>query len=262
MSTSIDLLRFFETISSRHIELNLDHIDVNALKTDKHYALKVFLSAYAFARAGAPFGYTVAAIKAAESRERKPESGSSLWPIFKDFYGGKLNINANPCSDPSLSRANFSEIVKTISEGDLPKAFRELAFRGVKHKIRTLFIRDIAYLTNFDTSQYSKDKSRYLFAQPVDTWVRQTAQMIVDTHIKSPIDFDTSYYLNRVDFRLGACLVSLCLDSDISPLKTNMGIWYFCSRVVGDATRLRKLLEQRSVDILKSELDLIEPFLP
>ncbi|MGA2467306.1 MAG: hypothetical protein ABSH06_23530 [Thermodesulfobacteriota bacterium] len=258
-SSSNQLLNFFSKISERFINRFLT-IDINRFINDSNYALKMFLNSYAFARAGAPNGYKIAAIKSVSSLESSDSNDTTLWKAFQHFYGGKLNINMNPCADPKIFNLNFSSIARMISNGDFSNAFSQLQLRGIGPKIRSLFIRDIAYLTKVDRSS-SFDIKQYLYAQPIDTWVRQTIDLLDFETPLAEVPFDNCYLLNRDDFGRALKLTSMCIGSGTSPLRVNMGIWYFCSQVVADATRLQSLLKANSVNALEKEMDYMKGFL-
>jgi hypothetical protein len=258
-SSSKRLLNFFSKISECYINRFLT-IDINRFINDSNYALKMFLNSYAFARAGAPNGYRIAAIKSVSSLESSDSTDTTLWKAFHHFYGGKVNINVNPCADRKISKLNFSSIARIISNGDFSNAFSQLQLRGIGPKIRSLFIRDIAYLTKVDCSS-SFDIKQYFYAQPIDTWVRQTINLLDSETPLAEVPFDNCYLLNRDDFGRALKLTSMCIASATSPLRVNMGIWYFCSQVVADAKRLKSLLKANSVKALEKEMDYMKGFL-
>lgn len=261
MSSQRELLAFFVDLSARFIQQYLGHIDIARMKQDRFYATKVFLLGYAYARAGAPGGYSIAAIKSVSAIELGMNSEARLWSVFQDFYHGKTNKNANPCADHALMQTDFSDVFCTISEGRVEEAFSRLAFRGVKHKIRSLFIRDMVYLTKADLGT-ERNIDWYLYAQPIDVWIRKTAGPLIRKDATRPLEYDPAYLLNQSDFDIATRIIASCLHEGYSPLKLNMGIWYYCARVVADAGRLRKILKDRSVEMLGDELALIEEFLP
>lgn len=165
----------------------------------------------------------------------------------------------NPCYDPKISKLNFSSIASMISNGDFSNAFSQLQLRGIGHKIRSLFIRDIAYLTKADRSR-SLDIKQFLYAQPIDIWVRKTIDLLDSETTIAEVPFDKCYLLNRDDFGRALKLTSMCIGSGTSPLRVNMGIWYFCSQVVADATRLQSLLKANSVKPLEREMGYMKDF--
>jgi hypothetical protein len=266
MSSQKEMMAFFVDLSARFIKQYIDH-DIARMKKDKFYAMKVFLG-YAYARAGAPGGYPIAARKSVSYIESRRASKGRLWTVFKDFYHGKTNPNNNPCADHRLMKTNFSDVVRNISEGKVKEAFSQLDFDGVGHKIRSLFIRDMVHLTEAD-ARTERNIDWYLYAQPIDVWVRKTAGPLLQKDAERPREYDEEHSLkpsdigmNKSDFHIASRIIAACLHEGFSPLKLNMGIWYYCAKVVADAGRLREILKERSVKALRDELALIEEFLP
>ncbi len=259
-SSSNQLLNFFSKISERFIKSFLI-LDIDRFINDSNYALKMFLSSYAFARARAPKGYKIAAIKSVSFLESSASrKNTTLWKAFRNFYGGKPNIKMNPCYGRKISKLNFSSIARMISNGDFSNAFYQLQLRGIGHKIRSLFIRDIAYLKEVDRSR-SIDIKQYLYAQPIDIWVRKTVDLLDSRTTIPKVPFDNCYLLNRDDFGRALKLTSMCIGSGTSPLRVNMGIWYFCSQVVADEKRLQSLLRANSVKLLEKEMGYMKGFI-
>jgi hypothetical protein len=269
MSSQKELMTFFVDFGDRFIQKHLRYFDIARMKKkDDLYAMKVFLGSYAFARAGAPRGYPIAAIKSVSYVESGRASEGSLWSVFKDFYGGKKIKNAMPVQDHRLMKTDFPHVVRSISEGRVEEAFSRLDFEGVGHKIKSMFIRDMVYLTEAKP-RTERTIDWYLYAQPIDVWVRKTAGLLLQKDGARPLEYDKEHSLkpsdfgmNKSDFQIATRIIAACLRENLSPLKLNMGIWYYCSRVVADAARLRTILKERSVKVLRDELGLIQEFLP
>lgn len=50
------------------------------------------------------------------------------------------------------------------------------------------------------------------------------------------------------------------MELNISPLLTNMGIWYYASHFVADRGRLKLLIESKSVEKLINEMNIMKGF--
>lgn len=55
-------------------------------------------------------------------------------------------------------------------------------------------------------------------------------------------------------------LISTCLQNKVSPILVNMGIWYFCSRCIGNSERLIELIQKNDIKVLENELLLMNGF--
>jgi hypothetical protein len=251
-----DLVRWFEHCGDQFVKAyRTHHIDVPRLTEDRNYGLKVFLFDFAFARSGAPHAYRVAAVKAASGRD---SSNADIRELFKEFCSGKRNKRGNPVFDRRIVQLDVPEIVKLVRHGALGAAFRELDLRGVGHKIRALFLRDLVILLKAEP-KLQKNPKTYAYCQPMDVWVRFVVkQLCGDRRARG----SQEYKLNRKDLAKAEDITRLSLDAGVSPLKVNAGIWYFSSNVVADKKRLKDLVGKGDAAKLKAELALMDGFLP
>jgi hypothetical protein len=258
---SAEVLRWFAQTGECYVRTNLSssRIDIERLRSDREYGLKIFLSNWAYERSGAPRGYRIAAVKAI----------SSTWPdlralpaAYLRFYHGKRNEQLNPVGDPRLAQLDIPEVVAQVEQGELAAAFAGLTLRGVGPKIKAFFIRDIVTLTLSETRLDSL--GNYLYCQPIDIWVRETVELLNLPAPVLPRPLSTADYgfISRDDLLAAARLTAASLQAAVSPLKVNQGIWYFCANGVADSGRLRELLSQGGASALADELALMDGFLP
>lgn len=253
------LLQWFAGCGDSYVHAYLPRIDIRRLASDRNYGLKAFLFMWAYERNGAPRAYRIAAIKAISSMNG---SHRHLPSLFKQFCRGKLNPHGNPALDPRIGDVDIPAIVKLVGEGALEEAFFRLDLKGVAHKLRAFFIRDVVTLLNAE-SRLTRHPERYLWCQPIDAWVRMAAEELCPSIIADPAPrVSSKLRLSRPDRRAAWGIVQLSLGAGVSPLRVNQGIWYFSSNVVADQPRLRSLLRSGDPHKLDDELALMRGFLP
>ncbi|MGH2611502.1 MAG: hypothetical protein ACRDFB_00460, partial [Rhabdochlamydiaceae bacterium] len=69
-----------------------------------------------------------------------------------------------------------------------------------------------------------------------------------------------NYYLNKNDFNKAIAFINVCQEINVSPLLTNMGIWYYASHFVADKSRLETLLKDKSIFKLENEMRILNGF--
>lgn len=257
------LFEFFEGLAERYRSTFAPaQMQLSRLRSDPGYGLKSFLYHFAFERAGAPRGYRVAAAKAVELAYRDGSPGS-IPQRFREFYGGKPNKKLNPCLDPRIGAIDMRTVVHRVTVGDLRGAFDLLDLRGIGHKLRSFFLRDLVSILGVE-EDCGTEPCNLLYCQPVDTWVRQTAESLLsDVAADWPKNLRlSSYRLSRRDARTGLKVIRASVDAGVSSLHVNQGMWYFASQIVADARRLRQLLETRDAALLRREAELLEGFAP
>jgi len=253
------LLQWFARCGDSYIDAYLSRIDIQRLASDRNYGLKAFLFMWAYERNGAPRAYRIAAVKAISSLNSSPRD---LPRRFKDFCRGKLNPHGNPALDPRIGEVDIPAIVKLVGEGASEEAFSRLDLKGVAHKLRAFFLRDVVTLLNTE-SRFACHPEMYLWCQPIDAWVRMAAEELCPSSIDDPAPRDSRRFrLSRSDRMAAWGIVQLSLDAGVSPLRVNQGIWYFSSNVVADQPRLRSLLRSGDPRKLDDELALMKGFLP
>ncbi len=252
------LLRWFARCGNRFVRSYLSAIDPKRLARDPSFGLKVFFWSFAFARAGAPRAFRIAAVKAVSS-SRRP---GALPSQFRKYCRGKLNPKLNPALDRRACGLDVPSIVQLVAAGEMREAFEMLEIRGLGHKLRALFLRDLLTVLRAESALRGR-ASLYLWCQPIDVWVRMAAKEICRGCSVEPVAGGASLYgMPPGDFDVALSTVRLSLAAGVSPLRVNQGIWYFCSNVVADQSRLRDLLRSGSVRKLDAEVELMKGFLP
>jgi hypothetical protein len=249
-----EIIKWFSSIGYKYVDNILSIVDIERLKQDKVYANKMFLFYWAFERQGAPLGYKIAAIKTLETAKDGNYSKE-----FLEYYKGKPNKRNNPIFDERLKNLNITRIINEIGHKKFEKVFNALSLNGIGHKIRAFFIRDIVYLLKIEEKN-KLSLSEYIFMNPIDIWVRLTVEYL---NLTTPTDMSlkpNKYHLEKKDFDVATALISTCLENNASPLLTNMGIWYYASHFIADNTRLKILLESKSITKLENEMTLMKGF--
>lgn len=254
-----DVVRWFAGCGDRYVAANLSHVDVQRLAVDRDYGLKLFFFYWAFERYGAPRAYRVAAVKAVSSLNG---SQAELGDLFRKFCAGKIWKGGLPILDPNIGDVDIREIVRLVEDGDLRQAFHKLALKGMGHKLRAFFLRDLVTLFKAEP-KLGHDKEAYLLCQPIDVWVRYAFQELCAARTVAIIQVPAANYrLSRDDLAGASGIIELSIEAGVSPLKVNQGIWYFSANAVADEARLRKLINSGEKEKFEEELLLMKGFLP
>jgi hypothetical protein len=220
--------------------------------TDPWHSLAIFLEGYAFERQGRNPGYFHAAVDALFYC--KQQSNSRLTPnvvyeIWEQFSQLLDNQNLNPKNNPlfpqqgrgqkvPLIQAVLNESVqphstlttylqnRIIRENDIQPAFDFLkSIRGIGNKVASFYLRDLVVRLSIDLSQ---TRNRELL-QPIDIWVKRTITILAD-------------YPDMDNIQVANWIVTSSVKSGLNLEQINMGIWFFCSQIVGSQYRLKKVL--------------------
>lgn len=224
---------------------------------------------YAFQHAGTNPSYPPAASEAIKMS--RGSEGSDDFPLtvlvnFCDLLDCKgLNLKLNPlfhmcwlcyphltqtkpcnCIWCVLERENIDNIVlkseKCIKENETRHAWDQLKkIRGVKNKIASLFLRDIAINYNL-----APTKDRWLL-QPIDVWVRRIVQSM-------------NHDPKMGDEEIANWIVDTSEENHKNPEQCNQGIWYFGAKVAESDFILQKSL--RNIDyareILREHIEVLK----
>jgi len=249
-----EIIKWFSNVGNRYVDNILSIVEIEKLKQDQDYANKMFFYYWAFERQGAPMGYKIAAIKTLETVKNGNYSTE-----FSTYYKGKPNKRNNPILDERIGNLNIAEIVCKIEQKKFEEAFNDLSLNGIGHKIRAFFIRDIVHLLKLEGKNKIKFDD-YLFMNPIDVWVRLTVEYL---NLNFPVNITLNpnkYHIEKKDFNTALILTNTCMEFNLSPLLTNMGIWYYASHFIADSNRLKLLLESKSVEKLENEMKLMKGF--
>jgi hypothetical protein len=267
----VELSKWFAQLGEREypwVPGNLSMLDLQRLSTNRDYGLKSFLT-YMGARAGASQGFVPAWLKVVGTRSL---DGGSLRDAFAAIFHGKPNAPRNPMWDERLATLDVPACAKHVEKGELSTAFNKLKVRGAGHKIRAMFLLDLAVFSDAEARSDSGMPAwtiagHYLYCQPVDTWVRLMSDSFKDLDGElleglplSSREYDLSDEPEKV---VQACrMINLALKAQVSPLKLNQGVWFFGSYVAADEERFKEVLSKRNVAVLKDELEPLRGFLP
>lgn len=265
-----DAVRWFAGCGDRYVEAYLGHVDVQRLAVDRDYGLKLFFFTWAFERAGAPRAYRIAAVKAVSSLKG---SQAELPKLFGEFCAGKTRPKAKgpesrfwkggvPAIDRRIVDFDVRNIVQLVAHGAIGEAFQKVALKGIGHKLRAFFLRDLVTLLKAEP-KLGGDHDAYLWCQPIDVWVRFAAKELCGTRTTPLVPRASAKYgLGRGDLAAASGIIQLSIEAGVSPLRVNQGIWYFSANAVADEARLRALICGGEGRKLEAELSLMEGFLP
>lgn len=215
-------------------------------KQDWIEALKLFLRAYAFERAGAPQSYKEAAVRALENCKdalSTENASQNVWGEFLRLLGRTPpNPDRNPLSPNGMHGYDAVTFCKARVAPDDPNLYlfsiRNLEannvraahdalrqIRGIGPKIASLFLRDTA-LENGVTDVGLRDRR---LLQPIDVWLTRTAQVLTGR--------------NLTNDEAGRQLVCLADEARCCALRLNAGSWYFGSQVAQTEETLRNGLK-------------------
>lgn len=214
---------------------------------NKHWidALKLFLRAYAFEKAGAPKSYKEKAVLALENCKGfldSEEASQKVWDEFKsllrDTLPGAERNPLNPGREAPFDAVYFCKThvapdnqnlylfsLRNIRANKVWKAHASLQrIRGIGPKIASLFLRNIA-LENGITDVGLRDRD---LLQPIDVWLRRSAEQLLSPQKSFKKDCDAARALVHLADEAGCCA-----------LRLNAGCWYFGSQVAKTEQMLR-----------------------
>jgi len=208
----------------------------------------VFLEGYAFERMGRSPDYPLAAVDSINYYKKNfgkidYNAPKIIWEKYSELLLNlKLNKGNNPlyaskndnfikflldCGsiDKNFTLTNY--LLKMINEDkDLSSAHKFLkSIRGVGNKISSFFLRDLVFITGINTNNYLNE---YLL-QPVDSWVKRTVRILNNDEYMS-------------DTQVARWIIEISDSLSITHEEINMGIWYYCSTIVGSKYKLKYYL--------------------
>ena len=237
--------RAYQIFLKRNLSMNILH--------NAYEALVSFAKGFAYERQGSPLAYRIIAEEALRKvfkgkiKTIRGQNVNLVWQeyqsIAKDF-----NIGVNPTHNPMNSDRGIlarmkaegvtniaSYIENLLRNGQTRKAFRFLdSIRGIGPKIASFYLRDIACLTEIRNIQDDH------LLQPVDTWVDQVLQIIMD------VDPSLKPSGHITDAAKRKLITKICRDSNCSPVAFNQGAWFIGSRIARDFRTLNQILTSSS----------------
>jgi hypothetical protein len=204
------------------------------------------LENYAYARQGAARAYPIIAKQAIDRvfagtlEIATIHQAEKVWRTYQEIAKKHFNqLKTNPGHNPLNSSGGVLVALAKGQIGNLAKHIKTLikeektgeahalisSIRGVGPKIASLYLRDIAHLSELDENQI-KDQ---FYLQPMDTWLDQTLSIIAGNEVHDKLE-------NKQ-----RTIVELCHRAGCSPIAFNQGAWVLGSRIAGDFSTFRKL---------------------
>jgi len=251
-------LIFFEKVSCFYHQMLMVPLWCNHPnhQTNIWDSLAVFLEGYAFERQGRRPDYFFAATDSLfecrqENNTLTYKTVERLWQSFSQRLN---NTNLNPKNNPlypssnpnniqgignsrslleiilnnQLQQASFVNHLRFMIErnNNVKQAFELMnQIRGIGPKIASLFLRDVVITYEVDLANV---QNRYLL-QPIDIWVQRT------------ISHFTNIPGNQKQV-IAEWIVKTSIQYHINPELVNMGVWFFCSTIIGSEYRLQSTI--------------------
>lgn len=256
MKNTLEILKYMESLSSSYLEL-LSKFDKVRFLNEKNYSVIQFFDKWGLERSGSTKMIKIADIKFLSLYLDKFES-EEFRKTFIERYKEiakteKLNEKVNPIMDEGIFSFNPQNTVKLVKQGKIKNAFDSIQLKGLGHKIKSFFLRDMTLLY-LDNTDFTIEELLYLF--PIDVWIKEFL-LILNTEKMKIYPNEKEYdNLSKEDRELGFDFINYCLRNNLDIRKLDAGIWFYCARVVGSKERLKYLLKKDSVDVLREEYQL------
>ena len=214
----------------------------------------IFFFERAFSRAGGEqAGYSEIAITALKNScgrlhgfQRfiaRADSGELIWKDFvklcveekkrpneKNNKGVVVGLTRLAKKSPNQNIATRFE--RQISQGKLAEAYLDLIRnKGIGDKIARFLLRDFVAISGLEDQVPNTDLH---FLQPVDVWVRRTAEFLWPNLSKSAREDPK----DAPDWFMAQFVTEKCLRHKVSSIRFNQGAWLFGSERVKEARRL------------------------
>lgn len=170
----------------------------------------------------------------------------------------KLNEKANPIMDKAILSFNPQNTVNLVKQEKIKDAFDSIKLKGLGHKIKSLFLRDMSLLYS-DKKSFSIEEFLYLF--PIDVWIKEFLLVLNIEKMEKYPDEKSYDNLSKKDRELGFDFINYCMKNHLDIRKLDAAIWFYCAKVIGSKERLKYLLKKDSVDVLKEEWQLYFKYL-
>lgn len=221
--------------------------------TDIWDSLSIFLEGYAFERQGRRPDYFHVGVdallycKQQHGGDMTQNVVNEVWQQFSQLLNNrKLNKKNNSLYPRQILRQKPSLIEVVLSEeiihqnmtfatylqnqinqnNDVQNAFNLVkSIRGIGNKIAAFYLRDLVDMMNI---ALSNTQNRHLL-QPIDVWVERTVKILVNNQEN-----------NRN--QIANWIVNTSMRYNVNPEYVNMGVWFFCSNIVGSEYKLRNVL--------------------
>lgn len=261
MKNTLEILRYMESLSSNYLEL-LSTFEIERFLKDRKYSIVQFFDKWGLERSGNTKMIKLADIKFLSlylNEFENEQFRKSFIKKYKEIAGTeKLNEKVNPLMDESILSFNPQKTVEFVKEGKIKDAFNSIQLKGLGHKIKSFFLRDMTLLYS-EKNDFTIEELLYLF--PIDIWIKE---FLKGLEIEKMENYPTEKRydnLSKEDRELGFDFINYCKRNNLDIRKLDAGIWFYCARVVGSKERLQYLLQKDSVDFLKTEYQLMFKYL-
>ncbi len=224
---------------------------------DPFTAVQIFYSHYAFSRRGKDRDFLCTGLNWALAEMTKEQSfesilskssGETLWQLFESFCESKAKPsheqqNRGPIqgilelaqeiyqNDPEQSLSTWI-VDAALEPGKLESThLRMVDIRGVGPKSTSTFIRDMIWIFDIEDDV---DPADYLFAQPIDRWMREIFKIVVPESDRQ----------GAPDWIVAGKVTKYARRAKVSPVRFNMGTTYFGQKTVGDPSRMVSKIKQ------------------
>lgn len=261
MKNTLEILKYMESLSSNYLEL-FSTFEIERFLKDREYSIVQFFDKWGLERSGNTKMIKLADIKFLSLYLNEFENEQfrmSFIKKYKEIAGTeKLNEKVNPLMDEAILSFNPQKTVEFVKEGKIKDAFNSIKLKGLGHKIKSFFLRDMTLLY-LDNTDFTIEELLYLF--PIDVWIKEFLLILKIEKMEEYPEEKEYGNLSKEYRELGFDFINYCIQNNLDIRKLDAGIWFYCARVVGSKERLQYLLQKDSVDILKKEYQLMFKYL-
>lgn len=261
MKNTLEILKYMESLSLSYLEL-LTKFNKKRFLTDKNYSIIQFFDTWGLERSGNTKMIKIADTKFLTQYLDKFEDENfqkTFIAKYKEIAKSeKLNPKVNPIMDKAILNFNPQKTVEFVKEGKIKEAFNSIQLKGLGHKIKSFFLRDMTLLYSKRTD-FTIEELLYLF--PIDIWIKEFLKGLKIERMGNYPKEKRYDNLSKEDRELGFDFINYCMRNNLDIRKLDAGIWFYCARVVGSKERLQYLLQKDSVDMLKKEYQLMFKYL-
>ncbi len=256
MKDTLEILKYMESLYSSYLEL-LSKFDKERFLNDKNYSIVQFFDKWGLERSGNTKLIKIADIKFLTlyfDRFGNDDFRKIFIEKYKEIAGTeKLNKKVNPIIDEAILSFDPQKTVQLIKEKKIKDAFASIQLKGLGHKIKSFFLRDMT-LMYLDNTDFTIEELLYLF--PIDIWIKEFLLGLKIEKMKKYPKEKQYDNLSKTDRELGFNFITYCMKNNLDIRKLDAGMWFYCAKVVGSKERLQYLLKEDSVDVLKDEYQL------
>jgi hypothetical protein len=229
--------RYFDDLKKHVEKCPGNRLELKSALQDPRFSAQVFFGMYAFQRAGSErAGYGQIASNLLREGENYP-SGADFWKAFEYSCGSKgaKGVKTNERMNKELLEQGHLKLFdrtckqagwlyelgqRMADEGVVLPAYLELlSIHSIGPKIAAFLCRDLVWIFDCEKEVLASEQ---LMLQPVDTWIRQVAELLWPKfkHLEA----------GKADFLIATQIVSVSHQLDQSGVAFNQGSWHFGSR--------------------------------